>query len=116
MITAIIPKLPFIDKNRTIDFYDKLGFVLNADYGDYCIVSKEIVEIHFFAYKELNPDKSDFMIYIRLENEIENFYKKLQEINIVIHPNGRLEQKSWNQIEFSILDPNGTLITFGQRI
>jgi len=115
MISAIIPKLPFIDKNQTIAFYDKLGFVLNADYGDYCIVSKEALEIHFFSYPDLNPKQSDFMIYIRLENEIKLFYKKLQETNIEIHPNGKLEQKPWNQIEFSILDPNGTLLTFGEK-
>jgi len=116
MITAIISKLPFIDKQQTLLFYEKLGFVLNVDYGDYCIVSKETFEIHLFAYKELNPLQSDFMIYIRLENEIDEFYHKLQEINVIIHPNGQLEAKPWNQKEFSILDPNGTLLTFGQRI
>lgn len=116
MITAIIPKLPFIDKQKTIGFYEKLGFVLNADYGDYCIVSKDEFEIHFFDYKELNPLKSDFMIYIQMENDIAEFYKKLQENNIQIHPNGKLEKKPWGQIEFSIIDPNGTLLTFGQSI
>ncbi|SHI33619.1 bleomycin resistance protein [Flavobacterium terrae] len=116
MITAIIPKLPFIHKSKTIEFYEKLGFVLNSDYDDYCIISKDDLEIHLFAYQNLNPMKSDFMIYIRLEDKIDEFYKKLEEKNIEIHPNGKLEVKPWNQIEFSIIDPNGTLLTFGQSI
>lgn len=116
MITAIIPKLPFIDKGKTLSFYESLGFVLNSDYGDYCIISKDDFEIHLFSFNDLNPMKSDFMIYVRLENEIDGFYKKLMDNNIEIHPNGKLEVKPWNQIEFSIIDPNGTLLTFGQSI
>jgi uncharacterized glyoxalase superfamily protein PhnB len=39
MITSVIPKLPFIDKQLTIDFYvDQLGFKLRSDYGDYIIL------------------------------------------------------------------------------
>ena len=53
------------------------------------------------------------MIYLRIEN-IENFYENLQTQNVEIHPNGKLETKPWKQKEFSILDPNGTLLTFGE--
>ncbi|MES2812464.1 MAG: VOC family protein [Bacteroidota bacterium] len=117
MITAIIPKLPFIGKNDTVDFYvNKLGFTLNSDFGDYFIVSKDTFELHLFSYPGLEPSKSDFMIYIRIENNIEIFYKKLQEAKVEIHPNGNLEKKPWGQIEFSILDPNGILLTFGQSL
>ena len=35
---------------------------------------------------------------------------------ISIHPNGPLEIKPWGQKEFSLLDPDGNLLTFGQRI
>ncbi len=54
------------------------------------------------------------MIYLRVNAEIERLYHKLIEKGIAIHPNGALEQKPWHQIEFSIIDPNGTLLTFGQ--
>ena len=56
------------------------------------------------------------MIYLRVTTEIENYYNKLIEKGIVIHPNGNLEQKPWRQLEFSIIDPNGTLLTFGQYL
>jgi hypothetical protein len=31
-----------------------------------------------------------------------------------IHPNGKLQTKPWGQKEFSILDPDNNLLTFGQ--
>lgn len=115
MITSIIPKLPFIDKEKTIDFYiGQLGFSMMADYGEYFIVSIDAVELHFFSYKDLNPRKSDFMVYVRIDKDIEAFYDKLKMKNVAIHHNGKLEEKPWGQTEFSILDPNGTLLTFGQ--
>jgi len=33
-----------------------------------------------------------------------------------IHPNGKLGIKPWGQKEFSILDPDNNLLTFGQNI
>lgn len=114
MIASVIPKLPFIVKHETIDFYLNLGFELISDYGDYIILNQENVELHFFLFADLIPQKSDFMIYLRMDKNIEIFYQKLQDKGIEIHPNGKLEAKPWNQKEFSIIDPNGTLLTFGQ--
>jgi uncharacterized glyoxalase superfamily protein PhnB len=116
MISAVIPKLPFINKDETIDFYNTIGFQLDADYGQYLIFSLEQTELHFFSHDNLNPKKSDFMIYLRVNAEIEKLYNKLIDSGISIHPNGKLEKKPWNQMEFSIIDPNGTLLTFGQFV
>ena len=114
MVTQIIPKLPYINKEETLKFYtEKLRYKLISDYGDYFIMNVDSEEIHFFEFKNLDPKKSDFMIYLRIEN-IENFYENLQTQNVEIHPNGKLETKPWKQKEFSILDPNGTLLTFGE--
>jgi hypothetical protein len=116
MIKIVIPKLPFKDKQKTIDFCEKIGFSVQSDYGAYFMTKYNQIELHFFSFPELKPEKSDFMIYFRIDNEIENFYKMLQSVEIIIHPNGTLETKPWNQKEFSILDPNGTLLTFGQSV
>jgi len=43
-------------------------------------------------------------------------YQMFQKKGIAIHPNGKLEVKHWKQKEFSVIDPNGTLLTFGQAI
>ena len=113
MITQIIPKLPFIAREPTIQFYELLGFNLRSDYTDYLILDLPPAELHFFSYPTLVPGKSDFMIYVRLERDIEKFYAQIQEAGIAIHPNGKLAEKPWKQKEFSVLDPNGTLLTFG---
>ena len=116
MITSVIPKLPFIDKQQTIDFYKMLGFTLRSDYGDYLITDLEGVELHFFSYPALLPAKSDFMIYLRVDADIETLYQTFRQKGIAIHPNGTLEDKLWKQREFAITDPNGTLLTFGQAV
>lgn len=115
MITSVVPKLPFIEKQKTIDFYALLGFKLQSDYGDYIIMSSDHAELHFFSYPALQPGKSDFMIYLRV-TDIEPMYKMLQKKGITIHPNGALADKPWNQKEFAITDPNGTLLTLGQPV
>lgn len=116
MISRVVPKLPYIDKQQTINFYvNKLKFILRSDYEDYFIIDFPEAELHFFAYPGLDPKKSDFMIYLRV-NEISEMYQVLQKGGIEIHPNGKLEDKPWRQREFSIVDPNGTLLTFGEAI
>lgn len=116
MISLIIPKLPFINKEKTLDYYSKLGFELLADHGDYVITKYQELEIHFFSFETLIPEKSDFMIYLRIETEIEKLYQNIQGQGIEIHPNGKMEAKPWQMKEFSLLDPNGTLLTFGEKI
>lgn len=115
MITSVISKLPFIEKQKTIDFYVLLGFTMRSDYGDYLIMNSDHTELHFFSYPTLQPSKSDFMIYLRVTG-IELMHQALQKKGITIHPNGKLEVKPWNQKEFAIIDPNGTLMTFGQAV
>lgn len=116
MWQKIIPKLPMRDKEVTKNFYlNKLGFTEVGDWGDYLMVSKDEIEIHFFLFKDLNPKKNYGQVYIRT-NEIEKIYQSFLAKEIEIHPNGKLEVKAWNQKEFSILDPDNNLITFGESL
>ncbi len=115
MISLVIPKLPFIRREETLAYYKKLGFEMAADYGDYLITKYKDLEIHFFSFESMLPEKSDFMIYLRMEDDIEEFYQNIQSQGVEIHPNGKLETKPWNMKEFSLIDPNGTLLTFGQN-
>lgn len=116
MITSAIPKLPFIDSQKTRDYYTRLGFTLQSGYGDYLIMSLDGVELHFFSFPALVPTQSDFMVYLRVDQGIQDLYKSLQDKGIAIHPNGKLEDKPWRQREFALIDPNGTLLTFGEKM
>lgn len=116
MLTAICPKLPMRDKNATRAYYvDRLGFEELGDYDGYLMVKKDSVEIHFFEFKDLNPDENYGQVYIRLDN-ISAFYQTLLDEKVRIHPNGLLQVKPWGQKEFALLDPDNNLLTFGEPL
>ena len=117
MLTDINPKLPMRDKARTKEFYmDKLGFQqFGNDYDEYLMVQKDNVQIHFFEFKELDPKENYGQVYIRT-NDIDKLYQSLLDKQVSIHPAGDLQTKPWRQREFSLLDPDNNLLTFGQRV
>ncbi|MDH7462472.1 VOC family protein [Chitinophagaceae bacterium 26-R-25] len=118
MLTAIHPKLPMRSKTATKEYYvSKLGFTQlgSTDYPEYLMVQKDNIEIHFFEFKELDPKENYGQVYIRVNN-IEAFYQSLLDAKIEIHPNGPLQTKPWGQKEFSLLDPDNNLLTFGESI
>ena len=118
MLTAIHPKLPMRNKNITREFYlNTLGFKEygSENYDGYLMLEKDQIQIHFFEFKDLDPKENYGMVYIRVQN-IDAFYQILLDKKTQIHPNGPLEIKPWGQKEFSILDPDSNLLTFGESI
>lgn len=118
MLTAIHPKLPMRDKAATRDYYiNQLGFedIGRIDYEAYLILTKDDIEIHFFLFKELNPLENYGQVYIRTDN-IEDLYKTFLKNGVPIHPNAPLQTKPWGQKEFSLLDPDNNLLTFGESV
>lgn len=118
MLTDINPKLPMRNKNVTRDFYtNKLGFTVfgSADFESYLMMEKDQIQIHFFEFKELDSKENYGQVYIRTDN-VDELYQSFLDKKTVIHPNGHLAIKPWGQKEFSILDPNNNLLTFGQSI
>ena len=116
MLKDIIPKLPMRNKTLTKEFYlNQLSFELIADYGDYILLKKDEIEIHFFEFKSLNPLENYGQVYIRVM-DIDKLYETFLDNDISIHPNGKLAEKPWRQKEFSLLDPDHNLLTFGEGI
>jgi len=118
MLTTVSPKLPMRDKSITKDYYiNQLGFLDfgTADYNGYLMVEKDNIQIHFFEFKDLNPKENYGQVYIRTD-DIDTLYKSIKDKKVPIHPNGDLSIKPWGQKEFSLLDPDHNLLTFGQDI
>lgn len=118
MLIDINPKLPMRDQSATKEFYvKKLGFqqLGNADFEGYLMIRKDDVQIHFFEFKEIDPKENYGQIYIRT-NDIDSLYQSFLDNNVSVHPNGALQTKPWGQKEFSILDPDNNLLTFGQNL
>ena len=105
-------------KSVTRNYYiDKLGFEEfgSKDYEGYLMVKKDTIQIHFFEFKDIDPNENYGQVYIRTDN-IDELYNYLINNNTKIHPNGKLKIKPWGQKEFSILDPDNNLLTFGESI
>lgn len=117
MLTEIHPKLPMRDKSITRAYYLSLGFHLfgDADFEAYLMVQKDNVQLHFFEFKALILEDNYGQVYIRTDN-IEALYRDMLEKKLAIHPNGSLHVKPWGQKEFSMLDPDNNLLTFGQSV
>jgi len=65
MLTNVHPKLPMRNKAITKKYYiEQLGFSELNDYGDYLLLNKDNIEIHFFEFKELDPKKNYGQVYI----------------------------------------------------
>lgn len=114
MLLSIHPKLPMRDKIATRAFYvDHLGFALwGGDYPDYLMVEKDGLQIHFFSFTDLNPAENYGQVYLRTD-DIDAIYADLKSRGIRCMP---LETKPWGQKEFSLLDPDHNLLTFGQEV
>lgn len=118
MLSSINPKLPMRNKAATKEFYiDKLGFNFfgSADYEGYLMVEKDNIQIHFFEFRDLNPFENYGQVYIRTNN-IEEWYKQAIDKKLMMPKAGHLETKPWGMKEFSLLDPDHNLLTFGQDI
>ncbi len=117
MLASVCPKLPMIDPAVTRQFYETgLGFGLVGDYGDYLMLEREGVELHFFSFPTIIPAKSDFMAYVRVEGDIDALHAEWRsqpDSEAWLRP---LESKPWGMREFSVVDPNGTCLTFGLEL
>lgn len=115
MLTDIHPKLPMRNKAKTRSFYiNQLGFTEfgSADFDGYLMIEKDSIQIHFFEFAGLDPKENYGQVYIRT-NDIDALYKEVKEKDVECSP---LEHKPWMQREFSLLDPDSNLLTFGQNV
>lgn len=118
MLTSIHPKLPMRNKAITRDFYlNKLEFQEfgSSDFEGYLMAQKDAIQIHFFEFKEIDPKENYGQVYIRTDN-IAKWYQMAISKKINIPDAGHLQIKPWGQKEFSLLDPDNNLLTFGESI
>lgn len=115
-LNAIIPRLPSRNLAATNDFYtSKLGFEKTGDYPDYLMLRRDNMEIHFFLFKALNPLENYGSCYLRASG-IDTLYKEVGDAGYAFTENQKLQIKPWRQKEFSMIDPDHNLLTFGESI
>ncbi|RJG06947.1 VOC family protein [Noviherbaspirillum cavernae] len=109
---AAIPKLASADIGRSLAFFEQLGFASIAAYPDYGIVERDGVAIHFWLCNDPRiAEATGCRIHVEGIDALFDAYAALN----IIHPNDPLSDKPWGMREFSILDPDGNLVTFAEE-
>ena len=109
-----IPVLASLDLDATQRFYaDRLGFDPLVRYADYAICARDGVQIHFWLTDDADlPKETSCRIDVV---GIDALYAEMQAAGVV-HPNGPLQEQPWGMKEFAVLDGDGNLIKFGERV
>ena len=114
-----IPILPSRSLNETLAFYRRLGFDGEIHrHGNYAILVREAIELHFFTHPELRPAESSAMCYLRV-SDVERIYAAFALAELPRQGRPRqdvLEDKPWGMREFAIVDPDGNLLRIGQTL
>jgi catechol 2,3-dioxygenase-like lactoylglutathione lyase family enzyme len=109
--TSMIPVLPALNMPDTLAFYQRhFGFKQVHIEQEYGIISRDTIHLHFWLCKDRKICEASGC-RIRVD-DVDELYRGLDQS--IIHPNAKLESKSWGAKEFGILDLNGNLITFAE--
>lgn len=120
---SISPNIFVKDISQTIDFYKQLGFTVAATVPDetnplWVMMNCGKISFMFQTFESLGNelpqvsrnDGGSLLLYIQV-NEIRNLYNRINNKVKIIKG---LEKTFYGATEFSILDPNGYLLTFAE--
>jgi len=110
-LVAAIPKLASLNIERSVAFFERLGFKCLYASDDYGVMRRDDVSVHFWLCSDARTPK-ETGCRISVEG-IDWLFQTYSELGVV-HPNGQLESKPWGSREFSVLDSDGNLITFNE--
>jgi len=114
-----IPTLPSRDVNETVTFYRRLGFEGGVhSHGDYAILTRGTLELHFFTHGELVPEDSSAGCYLRVL-DVDAIYCAFAAAELPrqgIPRMDALQDKPWGLREFAVVDADGNLVRIGQII
>lgn len=115
-----IPILPSRDLLETLAFYGRLGFegeVIGAA-DDYAILTRGLLELHFFLHPTLSPAESWAGCYLRVA-DVDAMYLAFAEAALPRQGIPRMdavENTPWGMREFAVVDADGNLLRVGQEI
>jgi catechol 2,3-dioxygenase-like lactoylglutathione lyase family enzyme len=114
-----IPTLPSRDVNKTVTFYRRLGFEGGVhSHGDYAILTRGTLELHFFTHSDLVPEESSAGCYLRVL-DVDAIYSAFAAAELPrqgIPRMDALQDKPWGLREFAVVDADGNLVRIGQII
>ncbi|MCX6969665.1 MAG: VOC family protein [Verrucomicrobia bacterium] len=112
-LVDLIPTLSVASLKQAVEFYaSKLGFEMILQSGNYVAVGRDGVQIGFvFDKNAAKGYKPSF--YIRMVR-IEEYYKQVKATGVKL--TSELKTSSSNMKEFSLSDPDGYTLIFGEYV
>jgi len=112
-LKTAIPKLASLNIERSVAFFEALGFTRVAVYPTVAMVSRDAVDLHFWLTPDpAIPRATGCRVNV---DAIDALYREFLPLDIV-HPDDPLGDKPWGTREFSILDADGNVLTFAAPI
>jgi catechol 2,3-dioxygenase-like lactoylglutathione lyase family enzyme len=111
---ALVPMLQTDDIERTREWYETiLGFKASEDGGrDFCRLSRDRVAIMFMHNAHLGAPHASATQYIYVDDVLALWSSIKDRCRAEWGP----DRTAYGTLEFAIKDPNGYLLSFGQRV
>lgn len=110
-----VPVLASLDIERTVLFYrERLGFSkIGWQDQHYAVIGRDNIELHFWKCGDkIHPENTSCYIHVQ---DVDRLFLEMKDAGVV-HPNGPLKDQPWGLREFAILDHDGNMIKFGQKL
>lgn len=114
---AAVPVLPVSDQRRAAAFYvEALGFVELLDEAGrgMGILNRDAVQLHLWVADGSAPGAEEHLAgtgSCRIEVAgVDELHRRCAQMGIV-HAHGSISDRPWGAREFSVLDPDGNLVT-----
>src|SRR5688572_9546296 len=103
------------DLAGTADYYSQhLGFEIVNMYADYLIIRRGDVSLHFGLAPDTDPKTNQCSTYVYVRG-VDTLYEQCKAEGI-LRQNAWLADRPYGVRDFSLIDPDGNLLTFGERI
>ena len=110
---ALTPMLQAEDIQRTIDWYTAvLGFRCVARESDWCRLERDGAVLMFMRNAHLGAPAATATQYIEVDDVMALWRKLDDKVTAEWGP----ERMPYGMLEFAIRDPEGYLLSFGQRV
>ena len=111
-----IPVLPSRDTRRTLAFYQRLGFSsAGADEwpDDYLVLRAGEIELHFFAWDDLDPHASAALCHLRVPDTdaLHRLWAPLDLPREGVPRMTRVNGTPWGMRQFALVDPDGNCLS-----
>ena len=119
-VASAAPILPSRDLAETTAFYEQLGFERARFFpGEYLIVNRADVWLHFFPAPEVDPWSSIAGCYLYVE-DADALYSEFSAVGLpgegIPRLHGPPVDRDYGMREFAVVDPDGNLLRIGSRL